>query len=84
MILKYASIDRQEFNEALLGTMSVFYTDLGRTADEHLRCRYEYPLCMAVEEHGQNILDVGGDRGAVAMDCGAENTEGLHDGLLHV
>lgn len=90
MIGKYAHIDRNEFNLNLLGHISIFYADLGPEADKDTRCRYEYALYTAVEEHGQNILDVsylrrpGGDRFEASVDCGDSRIEGLDGAVLRV
>jgi hypothetical protein len=59
MVAKYARYDPIEFNRTYLGAISVFYAALEAEADEALRCRYEYALYLAVEDHGQNILHVG-------------------------
>ncbi|MCH8544427.1 MAG: hypothetical protein LAT61_12720 [Alcanivorax sp.] len=90
MIAKYAHLDADEFNRTMLECMSVFYADLGPQADKAMRCRYEAALYTAVEDHGQNILQVGSlrdttaDRFEVAVDCGANNIEALSNGLLRV
>lgn len=90
MVTKYSSLDRAAFNRDLLEAISVFYADLGSAADKPLRCRYEYAMYVAVEDHGQNILAVGHLRGPtgeqlqVAIDSGTSNIEALSNEVLRV
>lgn len=90
MVAKHSTWDRSEFNRVYLSAISVFCADLGPEADKTLRCRYEYALHTAVEDHGQNILCVGHLRSSaveptdVIIDTLGVTIEALTDAVLRV
>jgi hypothetical protein len=90
MVQKYASHVPREFNRAYLSAITVFYAFLGSEADKTLRCRYEHALASAVEDLGQNILQVGhlrtftGELSEVRIETPGVNIEALSNALLLV
>lgn len=63
MVGAYRNHDAAEYNARFLAASEIFYADLGSATDKSTRCRYETALCVAIEDHGQNILHVGALRG---------------------